>query len=174
MEMIDLSRETASLFTLPCTYCCKIKALKAPLLLFLSAPQRDLKLATIVNECMCSKDSGCALDIFWIEWRLVLTCFPSRTRTVLFHLAGDLSRHLRMQKCLTWFLLAVPKSQYLTFHFPSLVLSDCHLIQPGRSNPQLSACTENWGFSMKVFGGNYLCRECTEERSVTKLFDVNV
>lgn len=128
-----------------------------------------------MNKCTCSKDSECALGIFWIEKRLVLTCFPSRTRTVLFPLVGDLSRLLRMEKWLTWFLLAVPKSQYsaLTLHFLSLVLSDCHLIQPGRSNPQLSACTENWGFDRQVFGGNYLHRECTEQHSATKLFDVS-
>lgn len=120
--------------------------------------------------------TDCALGIFWIERRLVLTCFPCRTRTVLLPLVGDLSRCFRKwKKWLTWFLLAVPKSHYLalTLHFISLVLSDHHLIQPGRSSPQLSACTENWGFDRQVFQGNYLCRECTEQYSATKLFDVS-
>lgn len=108
----------------------KWKPWKLPFSCFFLLLKETWQLVTIVNKCTRSKDSDCALGIFWIEGRLVLTCFPSRTRTVLLPLVGDLSRHLRMEKRLTWFLLPVPKSQYLalTLHFLSLVLSDCHLI----------------------------------------------
>lgn len=91
----------------------KEKLWKFPFSYFFLLLKETWQLPTIVNECKCSEDSDCALGIFWIERRLVLTCFPCRTRTVLFPLDGDLSWCLRKwKKWLTWFLLAVPKSHY--------------------------------------------------------------
>lgn len=127
-----------------------------------------------MNECTCSKECDCALGIFWIE-RLVLACFPSRTRTVLLPWLETWAGVWEWKNGWLGFSWLCPKSQYLalTLHFLSLVLSNCHLIQPGRSKPWSSACTENWGFDRQVFWGNYLCRERTEEHSATKLFDVS-
>lgn len=69
----------------------------------------------------------------------------------------------------------MPESQYmaLTSHFLSLVFSDCHLIQSGRSRTWPAACTESWGFDRQFFLGNCLCNGCTEQHSATKLFDVS-
>lgn len=130
---------------------------------FCSSKKLDSLSLLWMNACVLKTQT--VLWVFSEQRWLVLSCFPSRTRTALFPLVRDLSRCLReWKKWLTWFLLAVPKSQYLalTFHFRFLVLSDCHLMQPGRSSPWSSACTENWGFDRQGFWGNYLCRECTE------------
>lgn len=119
----------------------------------------------------------CVLGILLMERSQFPTRFPSRARRASIPLVRELSLQVLewMEEMADLVSPGVPKNEYtaLTSHFLSLVFSDHHLIQSGRSGMWSAACAENWGSDRQFFPGNCLCDGCTEQHSATKLFDVS-
>ena len=164
-----------------CSGLAERKALKVALLLLLLLKE-TWQPATVVNERVCPKDSHrtTLCPGYFVNREKDLSSSP----VFLLEHAEHPSPWSETWACrclsewkkwLILFLLTVPKSQYtaLTSHFPSLVFSDRHLIQSGRSGTWSAACTENWGFDRQFFLGNFLCNGCMEQHSATKLFDIS-